>query len=131
VQGQADTDRRPVRFVSAEVSRLENSLRHLRNTQDELKGFLEAEPDGDEGGELVQAMNENEETMCVALRVSQQVSLSVYRPLPISHISPLLLPSPSDYASHRMSRSIPRIPLAATLILVLMLSHSEPARQNA
>jgi hypothetical protein len=55
-----------VRFLLAEVSRLENSLRHLRNTQDELKGFLESDPDGDEGGEVAQAMNENEETMCVA-----------------------------------------------------------------
>lgn len=48
-----------------EVSRLENSLARLRETQLELSTHLKEDPEGDEDGELAKAMAENDETMSV------------------------------------------------------------------
>lgn len=46
-----------------EISRLQNSITHLLRTQDELRGFLQEEPDSDEDGELGRAVQENDITM--------------------------------------------------------------------
>jgi hypothetical protein len=45
---------------------LENSIAHLQKTQDELKTYLSEEPEGDDGGELSEAMRENEGVMWVS-----------------------------------------------------------------
>lgn len=47
--------------IASEISRLQNSLQHLKETQDLLRSHLQSEADPD----LQQALNENEEVMCV------------------------------------------------------------------
>ena len=49
----------------SEVSRLQNSLSHLRKTQEELIGFIRDNPDGDDDGELGKAVEENDQVMFV------------------------------------------------------------------
>ncbi|KAI0322511.1 hypothetical protein OF83DRAFT_1093694 [Amylostereum chailletii] len=46
-----------------EIARLQNSLQHLRKTQDEIRKFIEADRDPDP--ELVEAKQENETVMFV------------------------------------------------------------------
>ena len=47
--------------IASEISRLQNSLQHLKETQDLLRSHLQSEADSD----LQQALSENEEVMCV------------------------------------------------------------------
>lgn len=48
---------------TAEITRLENSIIHLRSTQSQLLAYLEEEPSGDEDGEIKAAVTENEGVM--------------------------------------------------------------------
>lgn len=49
--------------LTAEVSRLQNSLAHLKSTQEQLREANEEAPDP----EFEQAIQENEDVMCVPI----------------------------------------------------------------
>jgi hypothetical protein len=49
--------------ASSEVSRLQNSIARLGQTQDELRLIIADDPEADDDGELGKALQENDETM--------------------------------------------------------------------
>ena len=55
-------------ILPVEISRLGNSIEHLKSTQDELRKYIDEEPEGDDDEEIEKAMKENEEVMCVISR---------------------------------------------------------------
>ncbi|EIW82125.1 hypothetical protein CONPUDRAFT_39601, partial [Coniophora puteana RWD-64-598 SS2] len=50
-------------IISEEIARLQNSLTHLRHTQDDLKGHMNNSSDGAEDKDVSDALRENELTM--------------------------------------------------------------------
>ena len=62
-------------MVLIEIARLQNSLKHLKQTQDELRSYTD-DP------ELAQALQENEAVMSVC-------------PSPSTHLSIVLMPNPA------------------------------------
>lgn len=58
-----------------EITRLENSITHLLETQQELTTFLTEDPDGDEDGEITKAKDENDEVMYVHIPPSLSLPL--------------------------------------------------------
>lgn len=51
----------------AEIARLQNSLQHLRQTQQGLREYLESELPGNADPEISKALEENEAVMCVSM----------------------------------------------------------------
>ncbi|ORX38319.1 hypothetical protein BD324DRAFT_649694 [Kockovaella imperatae] len=50
-------------ILAAEIARLQNSIKHLQSTQEEIQTFISEDPENDDDGELSKALRENEDVI--------------------------------------------------------------------
>ncbi|KAF8076489.1 hypothetical protein FPV67DRAFT_1471778 [Lyophyllum atratum] len=113
----AEAVRLDVAVITEEITRLQNSLQHLKQTQTTLQEYIEAESPGDVDPEITQALEENktvvgsqeERILMLKLALSEKgVHYSSHFDLQPSSTTPAVLPTSAQPTTTRnASQTLP------------------------